>query len=343
MSGSQDRPQEGVSAWSSNAWQHDVLDWIDARLRERGMRRTGECDITRIRSWSAVFRFPTDQGTFWFKADSQISLHEIRLYPLLARIAPDIVLSPLALDSDRGWIILPDGGTTLIHSASGMDLFNTLVTLIPLYARLQLRLMRHLPLMLELGVPDMRAAIMPQRFDEALNGARSLLLSEPTGQVAILDEVATLRPTYLEMCESLACSMVPSSLDHGDLHANNIFPGTTGTPRIYDWGDSALAHPFATMLLFLRNAATALETGYDDPRLSLLRDAYLNEFRHWGTPGELLDTLEIACRVAMVSRAITWTRSIELGPMPDPSWHKAPFEWLGALRSPSYLGEHTIT
>ena len=39
-------------------------------------------------------------------------------------------------------------------------------------------------------------------------------------------------------------------VDHNDLHDRNVLPaGANGQFRYYDWGDSVVAHPFASMLL----------------------------------------------------------------------------------------------
>ena len=43
------------------------------------------------------------------------------------------------------------------------------------------------------------------------------------------------------------------------------------------------------------------------------RDAYLGEFRDLGPHAELVATLELACRVAKVARALTWERALLAG------------------------------
>ena len=40
---------------------------------------------------------------------------------------------------------------------------------------------------------------------------------------------------------------MPASLDHGDLHGNNVVPAADGAFRLFDWGDAVVAHPFATL------------------------------------------------------------------------------------------------
>ena len=129
-----------------------------------------------------------------------------------------------------------------------------------------------------------------------------------------------------EWCEELAASPLPASLDHNDLHPWNMLAG----PRYFDWGDAVVAHPFAVMLEplgWLRNVhgSEALVRG---------RDAYLAGF---GSPPELRETLELACRVAKIARALTWVRAIQAGGDVDPDWAAAPAETLERLLVPDYL------
>jgi hypothetical protein len=100
-------------------------------------------------------------------------------------------------------------------------------------------------------------------------------------------------------------------------------------PRYYDWGDSVLAHPFAAMLVPL-----GMLRAQGEDVLTRARDAYLAGF---GDPPELRATLELACRVAKIARALTWARAIEAGDPVDPDWASAPAETLRGLLDPDYL------
>ena len=162
----------------------------------------------------------------WLKATGPEVAFEVGLYELLVRVAPERVLTPLATDAARGWLLLPDGGPTLADR--GIDIAAAL----PVYARLQLDLAPHVEELLALGVADMRPAAMPARFDEAL------------AAIGGDDRLAALRPAVAEWCERLVASPVPASIDHNDFHGFNILAGE----RFYDWGDAVVAHPFASML-----------------------------------------------------------------------------------------------
>jgi hypothetical protein len=182
---------------------------------------------------------------------------------------------------------------------------------LPRYAELQRALAPSTERLLAAGVPDMRPGSMPERFEQALDATRPSHLHP---------RLEALRPAVAGWCERLAASPVPASIDHNDLHGRNVL-GSPGKPRLYDWGDSVVAHPFASMLLPL----TMAEPG-DVPGL---RDAYLEPWRDLGSHHELVATVRLACRVGTIARSLTWLRAI--GDGSDPAWADAPLQTLASL------------
>ena len=141
-----------------------------------------------------------------------------------------------------------------------------------------------------------------------------------------------------EWCERLAASSLPASLDHNDLHQRNVLVDDAGGIRYYDWGDSVVAHPFAAVLVPLGQ----VQRGSGEARLVRARDAYLDVFSDRGPRAELAETLEVACHVAKIARALTWHRALqaarEQGEAVDADWATAPLETLAMLLDESYLG-----
>ncbi len=294
----------GTTAWSSADWRARATAWADERLAAAELARTGAVEQPRVRPWATVLRIPTSAGAVWLKATGPEVAFEVGLYELLVRVAPERVLTPLATDAARGWLLLPDGGPSLTDR--GIDIAAAL----PVYARLQLDLAPHVEELLALGVADMRPAAMPARFDEAL------------AAIGGDDRLAALRPAVAEWCERLVASPVPASIDHNDFHGFNILAGE----RFYDWGDAVVAHPFASML--------ALEwVDTDEAGRARLRDAYLEPFADFAPHAELVETLTLARRVARIARALVWQRAIRaFGSEPvDEKWRSAPGEWLRSL------------
>ena len=64
--------------------------------------------------------------------------------------------------------MLPDGALSLGERVPEVNLIEAIVTILPQYGQCQRELAPSITSPLMLGVSDMRAVIMPSRFDEAL-------------------------------------------------------------------------------------------------------------------------------------------------------------------------------
>jgi hypothetical protein len=314
--------------------------WIDERLDRAGAARTGPVERFRERPWGEVVKAPTDGGTVWLKEPRGATAFEVPLYELLAPRVPDLILVPVAVDLRRGWVLLPEGGEPIGETTESAELGHTLADALARYASLQRALAGDVDRMLELGVADMRPQVMPARFDEAV-AAGERFVSERGGDAdrAALERVRAERSRFIEMCADLAGRPGGASLDHNDLHPWNIL-GDAGDPsslRFYDWGDSVVAHPFAAMLVPLGFAA---RSGAAD--LARARDAYLAQFDDLGDRHELVEALELVCRVAKVARALVWERALltgaDRGDDGSDEFARAPLATLESLLDEDYLG-----
>lgn len=325
--------EHGVAIWSSESWIAGATAWVDERLAEAGLTRTGDMEQRSLRPWASVLRVPSTAGAVWLKATGPQSRFEVGLYRLLQDVVPERVLTPLAVSMERGWVLLPDGGPSIGDRLEAAALVEALGEALPAYARLQRDLAPHTKDLLRLGVTDMHPEIMPSRFDEAVAAVHAYVERRADeSERTPLRQVVAMRETVLRWCELLAASVVPPSLDHNDLHAWNIL-GHGCDVRFYDWGDSVVAHPFASML------ALGWVPMEDAERLRL-RDAYLMPFAELAPHAQLVETLELACRVGKVARALTWHRSVSAY-APDQveeRWLSGPSESLFSLLEDSWLG-----
>ena len=98
---------------SEPVWLAEATAWLDGELATRHEQRTGDLAVVRVRPWATVLRGATTAGTVWFKACAPSTAFEVPLYRLAQRVAPAHVLHPVAIDVDRSWLVLPDGGPML--------------------------------------------------------------------------------------------------------------------------------------------------------------------------------------------------------------------------------------
>jgi hypothetical protein len=329
-------PGHGVALWSTEAWRAEAVAWLDERLAAAGLRRTGPVEQPHLEEWATALRAPTSGGVVWLKAAGPGTAFEVGLYELLHEVVPRRVLEAIATDTDRGWMILPDGGPLL---AEHPDPLEAMVAVLPQYAQLQLDLAPHVDRLLALGVADMRPAAMPARFDEALDAVGGYVERHGAAEEReTLRRVAALRNNFTEWCERLGGMPGPASIDHNDLHGRNVFLRGHLEARFYDWGDSVVAHPFSSMLVALGVLGMRLEGGPDDPRVVRARDAYLEPFGDLAPHAELVEALELACQVGKVARALIWQRALVAMRGEAGEHAEAPLKSMASLLSESYLG-----
>ncbi|MFE0526800.1 aminoglycoside phosphotransferase family protein [Micromonospora parva] len=303
-------PGERATDWSDERWQMRARSWVDAQLSRAGRRVTGLVEA-RVRPWSLVWRVPTDDGPVWFKANNPGTVHEAVLITALAELTPDRVLTPIGVDPEQGWSLLPDGGESLRDVlARDSDLAHWERAL-PGYAALQLASAPHADELVALGVPDQRPEVLARLFAELLDDREALLIGAEGGLSPQLHERLRAEvPSYAQRCRRLADIGIPATVQHDDLHDGNVFAGRDGY-RYFDWGDASVAHPFGTLLVTLRSIADARKLAADDAQLVRLRDAYLEAWTERYDRRALVEAADLAIGLGPVSRSLSWRRALD--------------------------------
>jgi hypothetical protein len=301
-----DHPLIASLRWGDPTWQADALGWVEETLDRVSRPLTGRPEQTHRRPWSTVFRCPTSDGPVWFKAMARGEAFEVPLLMALARWHPDRVLAPLAADVQRAWMLLPDGGTTLRNAQAGSTPEKRWAEILTEHAEFQRACAARADELVALGVPDLRPDRLPALRDELLAGEEFLMIGHEDGMTR--GQLGSLRADatrYAGWCSELADTGVPASLQHDDLHDANVFvPGERGGHyRVFDWGDSSVAHPFAVLLVALRVVAHVHKAEYGAPELLRLRDAYLEPWSADFDRPTLLEAVRLALRTGGVSRA----------------------------------------
>jgi hypothetical protein len=197
----------GSDTWASARWRRAATAWLDEQLDNQGIRRTGDVEQPHLRPWATVLSAPTTIGRVWLKALGPATAFEAGLYELLRRAVPQRVLTPIAVDARRGWILLPDGGPPLADRLAGAGLVAALAAVLRRYGELQRDFAPETGAALAIGVADMRPQVMPARFEEALESAGRSMAGRGDGSARdVLRQLATLRGTYRSWCERLLTS-----------------------------------------------------------------------------------------------------------------------------------------
>jgi hypothetical protein len=199
-------------------------EWVAETLAQHGLSPTGPLEVVKRRPWATVLRAPTSSGVVYFKANAPGGRHEPALARELARAWPDRVPAPLAADPERGWMLLA-----------------TWEELLPRYAEIQLAAVETPERWLALGVPDRRLERLPAAAEALVRGSADLADDERARMLALLPELEAV-------CGELASLPAAASLEHGDLHGNNVLVGR-GAHWFFDWADSSVSHPFFSLLI----------------------------------------------------------------------------------------------
>jgi hypothetical protein len=315
--------RDPVALWTSNAFLEEVWAWVAAQLAGGGSRLTGGWEQPHTRAWSSTIRFETTEGRVWFKVNGSGTAHEAGLLALLGELRPGLAPEVIAYDQVRAWSLTRDGGPLLRSIVAPGALWTYWERLLPKYAEAQLALAQHRVRLLSSRTPHLGPAQLPVEYRRLLAELAVL----PTDEGGLTKEQASALerrlPTYDDWCAELVASSLPDSLQHDDLHSNNVcWPGKVddlSSVRILDWGDASVGHPFGTMLASLNSIAfhAGAQPGnrpMDDPRILRLRDAYLEPFSSLGSRAELLRWVALARSTGCVTRAISWERALQDAP-----------------------------
>jgi hypothetical protein len=315
-----------VALWTSSAFVAEARAWVAAQLARRGSRLTGEWEQPHVRVWSSTIRFETTEGRVWFKVNGSGTAYEAPLVALLDELRPGLAPEVLAYDDSRAWSLTRNGGPVLRSIAEPDALWVYWEQLLPRYAAAQLALAEHRLRLLTTGIPDRGPARLPVEYRRLLDE----LAARPIEDGGLTREEASalegLLPVYDEWCAELAASPVPDSLQHDDLHSNNVcWPGEADeglSVRIIDWGDASIGHSFSTMLATLNSIAFHAgllrddrqdDRQLDDPRLLRILDAYLEPFAGLGRRAELLRWVALARSTGCVNSGAVHRKRLPRG------------------------------
>jgi hypothetical protein len=334
-----------VAFWTSGAFLDEVRAWVAVQLASHGIRLTGDWEQPHIRVWSSTIRFETTEGRVWFKVNGSGTAYEVSLLALLGELSPGLAPEVLAHDSTRAWSLSRDAGPVLRSIVGPEEVWGHWQELLPRYGQKQLDLAAQRSRFVATGTPDRSPKQLTVEYARLLSD----LAAKPTKEGGLTrEEVVALErllPRYEEWCAELMASTIPDTLQHDDLHSNNVcWPGALddlSAVRIIDWGDASIGHPFGTMLATLNSIAFHARLlngdrgGITDPRVLRVRDAYLEPFTGLGSRQELLRWVALARNIGCLTRSLSWERAVQHAPVSVAAEYEFPARgWILELLEP---------
>ena len=271
--------------WSRPGWHAEATEWIKGQLSALGREPAGEVRQLKLWGISCVLQVPTDRGTLYFKSACRSPLFsdEPSVTRALAELFPSGAPLPLAVESNRQWMLLEDFGDDLLVRSSDIEAWEGAVKS---FARMQVDAAPHVERLLSLGSVDRRPAAMSAQID-ALVGEPRVLSELSTDEAVRMGELA---PKLKAMCARLAEFAVPQTLVHGDLNSGNVALGDRGCV-FFDWTDACVAHPFLDLItLLISDSGPGEQLPHVPDARERLIEAYLREW----TAYEPMDRLQRA-------------------------------------------------
>ncbi len=316
---------ELVAKWSSVQWREEVEQWITDGLHDAGIQVTGTITQPKVRFWSTQLIVPTSAGRYWFKENHPAQSFEASLVALLDTLVPGRVISPLAIQADRGWLLSPDAGPTLRETGDATT--SDYESILRQYGQFQRDLSAHDAPILGTGLPDLPALGALDYLHEQAGALNSLPAGDP---LHLDDQTRGLIEANVgllgDAVEVITAYPVPDSLEHNDLHSANIFARGTGAMRFFDFGDALWSHPFASLMVPMDVMHRAGHSQADKDRV---RDAYLEVFSDLHSRRELL-AVAVACeRISSLNRFRSWVQLMDAASPQDlEHWGPRTVGWL---------------
>jgi aminoglycoside/choline kinase family phosphotransferase len=245
-------------AWSRRGWHREAASWAIEAMEQNGNRARSDLDLVRVWGLSALGRVDGDKGLCWFKAMPVWYREELRALEDLAQVHGKNLPELIAVDHDRGWLLLSDAGPDLTTDPAMRR------AAVFAFGSLQVDTSTALSKLLAAGWENRGLTRTAAGLDALFHVTSDLadLTSEERHRLGEIENVVdeTLR-SHLPL--------VPMTVMHGDFHFGNV-RGTIDEPVFIDWSDACIGHPFVD-LLFLR-----LYGSVDERDFAALLDVYLS-------------------------------------------------------------------
>ncbi len=312
--------------WQAEEFADELTEWIGGEVGE-----VRSLEQVKLRVWASVWAAETDDRRFYAKQNCELQGFEAALVATLAELVPDRVVPVAAADADRGLLLTTDQGRVLgdVTADDDLDVWERVLVA---GAELQRELEPHVDRLGALGLTRLGPGDAPGYVEQRLEELSSLPATDPMALAA--DEADALKAslsTVRAWSEEVAALGLPLTLNHNDLHENNVF-AVGESLRFFDYADSLLTEPLGVLLIPLNMLSHRLEAGPDDPRLWRLADAALEVWSDRASMADLRAALPAALQLARLGRAESWARCcVSMSDSELEEWGSTVPRWLSTL------------
>jgi hypothetical protein len=277
-----------------SAWLGEVAAWIGELVGS-----TAELEVIRERAWGVIVRVTTPDGVLFFKEPAHAGRQESVIVEDISSRWPGLVPEVVAADHERGWLLMHDHGSPMRDAIAPDDQLAVFEEILPRYSEMQRELRPFIEQWIAAGAPDRRLEHLPSLVDDLAAGHTRI------GAIPLSADQRALVDAALRDLERIGDEFGMAAIDHSDMHDNNVLTGR-GAPRVIDWGDSCISHPFASLFVVYQHAvARSAAHGRRDAALRL-RDVYLDAWTQDASVRELRTAFAFATWLGYPIRALNF-------------------------------------
>lgn len=223
------------------------ITWALAVLENLGYQmQNQEPEIILKTAWSSVFRFSTQLGFCYLKQVPPALSLEMNVIQILQTHSSSVPIL-IASNPKEHCFLMQDAGIPLREFFKQQFNVNILKIAIQDYIYLQHAMIDHLPLFLNIGVPDWRLNKIPSLYQELITQEKLLLEDGLTA--AELKQLFLTQQKLIDLCQQISHYPIPETLSHCDFHDNNLLIQPKKQKiTVVDLGEVAITHPFFSLL-----------------------------------------------------------------------------------------------
>lgn len=283
--------------WFQSDFDRLIEEWVCTNVAGSGRSITGDFEQVKKSDFCYIQRVPTNEGDLYFKATGSAAAHEAALTEHLSASFPNKSVAVVATNLSEGWLLMEDIQGKPLSAVKDKQLWKRALQE---YAALQVSRIKEVDRLLSIGVPDRGMPVLKREIEQYLEEMCATGLSADE-----TNQVMALQSELLWMCDELD-EIVPASIEHGDLHSNNIRL-VDGDIVFFDWGDATVSHPFFSTRIFWHALDDLLEDDSQWLRMvEEFRPYYLDPWIEFAPMNQLEKALQISDELACVQRAISW-------------------------------------
>jgi hypothetical protein len=228
-----------------------LINWSTETLNRLGFEIQGSALPIKNVPWSSIYVFQTPQGKIYLK-QARAPFHlESHIIHQFRQLNYHHIPTLISKNDDYHAFLMRDDGFPLRAQLKKSYHPQYAIEALTTYQCIQADSATQREEFLKLGIPDWRIPRIPFLLKMLLESKDLLIADGLTFEE--IDALTHMLGYIEEICHQIHQFPIPSTLEHGDFHDNNILIKDRKL-TIIDWGDSIISHPFFSLASFIWSA-----------------------------------------------------------------------------------------